>query len=232
MNKYLRSILPTLAIVFLFSAGASTVSAQDVLRQILKRMDDHNKALVSLKANVKMNKLNVQLGENDLYEGSISYLPGRSQKQIYVRIDWKSPVVEHLSIANGEYRLFNPKQNQMIVGKVENAQKNAGAGNALAFMSMNKAQLSQNYTVRYMGDETVSGGVKAFHLELTPKNAAAGYKSADLWVDANGMPIQSKIVERNNDSTTILLYNLQKNATVKASLFRIDPPRGTKVIRG
>ena len=230
MNKYLRYILPAIAIVFLFSATASSVSAQDIVRQILKRMDDHNKALTSLKGNIKMNKVNTQLGETDLYEGDISYLPGRSEKQIYVRIDWQKPK-ESLSIANGEYRLYNERNKQMIVGKVDGAQKNAGAGNALAFMSMNKAQLSANYSVKYIGDETVSGGTSTFHLQLTPKTAAT-YKSADLWVDANGMPIQAKIVEKNNDTTTILLYNLQKNATVKASLFLIQPPKGTKIVRG
>src|SRR6185503_18393491 len=101
MNKYLRFILPAIAIIFLFNAGAGIVSAQGVLQKILKRMDDHNKALTSLKGSIKMNKVNTQLGENDLYVGEISYLPGRSEKQIYVRIDWKSPAVEHLSVADG-----------------------------------------------------------------------------------------------------------------------------------
>src|SRR5829696_5081617 len=119
MHKYFRFVLPALAIAFLFSASAGVVSAQDVLRQILKRMDDNNKSLVSLKGNIKMNKFNAQLGENDLTEGDISYIPGRSEKQIYVRIDWTKPVVEHLAIANGEYVLYRPRTKQAIVGKVD-----------------------------------------------------------------------------------------------------------------
>jgi len=231
MKKYFRVVLPAIAILFLFNAVSSEVSAQGVLRDILKRMDDHNKGLTTLKSNIKMSKVNTQLGESDLYDGDLTYIPGSSDKQIYVRIDWKSPAEEHLSVAKGEYRLYSPRRNQMIKGKVDNAQKGAGAGNGLAFMSMNKAQLSENYSVKYLGDETVGSGVKTFHLELTPKKPTS-YKSADLWVDSNGMPVQARIVEKNTDTTTILLYNLQKNATVKLNVFMIEPPKGTKIVQG
>ncbi|HEX6126808.1 MAG TPA: outer-membrane lipoprotein carrier protein LolA [Pyrinomonadaceae bacterium] len=234
MNKYFRFILPAIAILFLFSASAANASGQDILRQILKRMDENNKSLTSVKGNIKMNKFNAQLGENDLTEGDISYLPGRTEKQLFVRIDWRKPVVEHLAIANGEYVLYRPRTKQAIVGKVDGVKGNQKTGGALAFMSMTKAQLSENYTVRYVGDETVTGGakpVKAFHLELTPKKPTS-YKSADLWVDTDGMPVQAKIVEKNNDATTVLLFNVQRNATVKASLFKISPPKGTAIVQG
>lgn len=231
MNKYLRFVLPTIAIVFMFSAGAGAASGQDVLRKILKRMDDNNKSLTSLKGSIKMNKFNSQLGENDLTEGNINYIPGRTDKQIYVRIDWTKPVVEHLAIANGQYVLFRPKAKQAIVGKVDSVKGNGKAGGALAFMTMSREQLSQNYTVKFIAEETVTGGVQTFHLELTPK-AATSYKSADLWVDANGMPVQARIVEKNNDTTTILLSSIQRNATVKANVFKISPPKGTNIVQG
>lgn len=231
MNRFLRFLLPVIAIAFLFSASATDVSAQDILRKILKRMDDNNKSLTSLKGNIKMSKFNAQLGENDLTEGDVSYLPGRSDKQIFVRIDWAKPVVEHLAIANGQYVLYRPRTKQAIVGKVDSAKGNSKSGGALAFMSMSKDQLSANYDVKYAGEETVSSGVNTFHLILTPKTATT-YKSADLWVDANGMPVQAKIVEKNNDTSTILLSNIQRNATVKTSVFKISPPKDVKIVQG
>ena len=54
---------------------------------------------------------------------------------------------------------------------------------------------------------------------------------ADLWVDGNGMPVQAKITEKNNDTTLVLLSNMQKNVTIKASEFKINLPKGTKIIR-
>ena len=232
MNKYFRFLLPAIAFVFVLSAFSAEVSAQTgVLREILKRMDTNNKALVSLKSTIKMNKMNAQLGENDLTEGSLSYLPGKSEKDIYVRIDWTKPVVESLAIANGKYVLYRPRTKQAITGSVDSTKGNSKSGGALAFMTMSKAQLSANYDVKYAGLENVSSGVETHHLVLTPK-AATSYKSADLWVDNNGMPVQAKIVEKNNDSTTILLTNIQRNATVNASVFKINPPKGTAIVQG
>src|SRR5688572_5275987 len=87
MKKYLRFVLPAIAIVFLVNASAGVVSAQDVLRQILKRMDENNKSLSSLKGSIKMAKHDSVLNETDIFEGSINYIPGRSQNEMYIRID-------------------------------------------------------------------------------------------------------------------------------------------------
>jgi outer membrane lipoprotein-sorting protein len=211
--------------------SAAPVNAQGVLNDILKRMDANNKSLKSLKSSIKMSKHNAQLDEYDLYEGSVQYLPAPVKEQIKVRIDWAKPVVEHLAVGGGQYILYRPRLEQAIVGKVDNAKQGAGAGGALAFMSMNRAQLKANYDVAYIGEETVNGSVRTWHIQLTPKSANS-YKGADLWVDANGMPVQAKVVEKNNDSTTIQLTNIERNATVKGDVFAIKPPKNTKIIQG
>ncbi|MEP7149741.1 MAG: outer-membrane lipoprotein carrier protein LolA [Acidobacteriota bacterium] len=194
-------------------------------------MDDNNKSLTSLKSSLKMNKVNTQLGENDLTEGNLSLIPGRSDKQIFLRIDWTKPVLEHLAIANGKYVMYKPIANQAIVGSVDSAKGKSKSGGILAFMTMSKAQLSENYDVKYSGEEKVNTGVNTFHLVLTPKKPDS-YKSADLWVDSNGMPVQVKIVEKNNDTTTLLLSNIQRNVTIKANVFKISPKKGTAIVQG
>jgi outer membrane lipoprotein-sorting protein len=216
-------------VVAIFSA--TPASAQGVLSDILKRMDTNNKGLKSLKSSIKMSKYNPQLDEYDIYEGTVQYLPAPVKEQIKVRIDWAKPIVEHLAVGGGQYILYRPRLEQAIVGKVDQAKNGAGAGGALAFMSMNRAQLKANYDVVYIGEETVNGSVRTWHIQLTPK-AANSYKSADLWVDANGMPVQAKVVEKNNDSTTIQLTNIERNATVKGDVFAIKPPKNTKIIQG
>ena len=222
--------LAIFAVIFaIFSAVPA--NAQGVLNDILKRMDANNKSLKSLKSSIKMSKHNAQLDEYDLYEGTVQYLPAPVKEQIKVRIDWAKPVVEHLAVGGGQYILYRPRLEQAIVGKVDNAKQGAGAGGALAFMSMNRAQLKANYDVAYIGEETVNGSVRTWHIQLTPKSANS-YKGADLWVDANGMPVQAKVVEKNNDSTTIQLTNIERNATVKGDVFAIKPPKNTKIIQG
>lgn len=217
--------------IALMLASSTAVSAQGILAEILKRMDDNNKGLKSLKSSIKMSKHNSQLDEYDVSEGTVQYLPAANKDQIRVRIDWAKPMVEHLSVGQGQYILYRPRLEQAIVGKVDKAQGSANASGALAFMSMNRAQLKANYDVTYLGEATVNGSVKTWHLKLTPK-ATGTYKSAELWVDPNGMPVQAKVFEKNNDSTTIQLTNIERNATVASSVFQLKPPKGTKIIQG
>lgn len=229
----MKRILGLVAFALVISAASSTqVLGQDVIGTILRRMDANNKALKSLKSSIKMDKLNSQLGESDVSEGTVQYLPAATKEKVRVRIDWAKPAVEHLSVGGGKYMLFRPRLQQAIVGNVDSSPKsNAGAGNALAFMTMSRDQLKANYDVTYQGEATVNGSVKTWHLKLTPKNATS-YRSADLWVDPNGMPVQAKILEKNNDTTTIQLTNIERNATIPPDVFSIKPPKGTKIIPG
>lgn len=97
-------------------------------------------------------------------------------------------------------------------------------------MNMSRAQLKANYTVEYLGEATVGGSVKTWHLRLTPKTKTS-YKSSELWVDKDGFPVQSKVVENNNDTTTVLLSNIKKNVTLNGASFQINLPKGTKIIK-
>lgn len=213
----------------IFAGGVSNASGQGIINEILTRMDNHNKSLTSLRANATMVKTNAQLGVSDTSEGSTAYLPIKG-KDPAVRIDWTSPQKESLAVVNKQYVIYRPALSQAYTGTTDSAKGNAKAGSALAFMNMSRAQLKANYTVRYLGEETVKSGAKTWHLELTP-NARTSYKSADVWVDGDGMPVQSRVTEHNNDTTTVLLTNLQKNVRINTSEFKIDLPKGTKVIK-
>jgi outer membrane lipoprotein-sorting protein len=232
INKGLGAIFTFLAVTIMFGAGlVSQASAQrGVLGEILHRMDEHNKSLVSLKADVKMDKLNAQLGETDTTSGTTSYLPKTAKRVMYVRINWTKPVEEQIVIIGDAYKLYRPRLKQLYVGKTSDVKGNKVPGNALAFMSMSQAQLRANYEVNYIGEES-TGGTKTWHLELIPKTNTS-YKSAELWVDGNGMPLQAKIIEKNADTTTVLLSNIQKNITIQPVEFVIDVPKGIKPIQG
>ena len=221
---------------FIISAFALSASAAhgQVLTEILRRMDANNKALQSLRADVTMVKTNTQLGESDTSVGTTSYLPKspKTKNTMYARIDWTKPVEEQISVIGDSYELYRPRLNQVIQGKTNSAQGNAKASGALAIMTMSKDQLKANYTVVYLGEENVSGGTATWHLQLTPK-AANTYKGAELWVDKDGMPRQAKVLEQNNDTTTVLLANIRKNETIKGDTFRLNYNKNkVKIIKG
>jgi outer membrane lipoprotein-sorting protein len=230
MRNYFRLGLAAAALMLFFNAFVVTeTKAQGAYDVVLKKMDEHYKALTSLRASVTMVKFDSLLQENDKYEGTTMYLPAKG-RDAYVRINWSKPAEEILSVVNGKYVIFRPRLNQAIIGETKNTRGSSKANNALAFMNMSRAQLKANYTIRYMGQETVSGGTPTWHLELTPKTKQK-YKLADLWVDGNGMPIQAKVTEDNNDTTTVLLTNLQKNATINAGEFEVALPKDVKIAK-
>jgi len=228
-RSILIRIFPAIFAAFVIAAAANDASAQGIINEILNRMDAHNKALTSLRSNVTMVKENAQLGgAQDTNEGRVAYLPLKGKDPL-VRIDWVKPK-ETLSVVNKQYVIHRPALNQAYTGNTDSAKGSGKAGGALAFMNMSRAQLKENYTVTYLGEETVKDGTKTWHLQMTPKKPTS-YKSAEVWVDGNGMPIQSKVIEKNGDTTTVLLTGLQKNVRVDKSEFQIKLPDGTKVIK-
>lgn len=222
-----------LILVFVFAAGASQISAQGVIGEILKRMDAHNKSLLSVQADVKMVKYNAQLKIPDTYTGTTSYIPSsvkKTRNKIYMRLDWTSPAVEQVSVIGEDYRLYKPRINQYYEGKVEKAKTSAGAGNALGFMTMSREQLRANYDVQFIGQVLLEGKTPVWHLQLNPKTNTS-YKHAELWVDGNGMPLQGRVTERNDDTTTVLLTNVRTNQDIDTKIFVLNIPKGAKRIQ-
>lgn len=232
MKSFLRLNLAAIAVTLFFNAFAVTdTKAQGgPLNEILKRMEVNRNTMKTLRSDVTMVKYNAQLKESDTTQGRSIYLPAKG-KDAYVRIDWTKPLEETLTVVNGKYTLYRPRIKQALVGNAKEAQGNGKATGALSFMNMSKEQLKANYTIKYLGQENVSGGVPTWRLELTPK-AAEKFKMAELWVDGNGMPIQAKVIEKNNDSTTVLLSNIEKNASINAAQFAVKLPKGTQIVKG
>ncbi|HSK71225.1 MAG TPA: VIT domain-containing protein [Pyrinomonadaceae bacterium] len=198
-------------------------SGLSVMGEILQRIETHQSRLTSLRANIKSSRYNAQLGETEINEGTIIYLPFK-EGRANIRIDWLKPSPEILSFVDGRYVFYRSKLNQAMTGN-DDPQR----FNAFAFLKLSKEQLKANYAVRYIGEEQINGSVPVWHLQLTPKTTSV-YKSAEMWVDASGMPVQIKVIENNGDSLTIQLSNLQKNTVVRRSEFMFNLPKGTKII--
>lgn len=231
MRKALRFSFFVISLVLLMSSLSVTEArAQNILGEILRRMDMNNKALQSVRSDVTMAKTDVVIGATDTTYGTTSYLPKTAKRGAYIRVDWTRPVEEQISVIGDNYELYRPKLNQVIVGKVNKSKNSSSVGGALGFMNMSKEQLQANYSVVYLGEEQVSGGTQTWHLQLTPKTQTS-YKQAELWVDKDGMPRQAKITEQNNDTTTVLLSNIQKNVSLDGKIFKLNYPSSVKKIK-
>jgi outer membrane lipoprotein-sorting protein len=178
-----------------------------------------------------MEKYNSQLRDKDQYVGNVMYMPA-SGRNAYVRIEWQKPQHEILAVANGKYRLYRPRLNQVLEGKSGSVNGKGGAGGVLDMMYMSKQQLEAKFQpVEDVREETLWGNVSTIHLTLVPKGNA-GYKYAEIWVDSAGMPVQTKIVEKNGDATTMRLSGMERNAKLSTDDFNLKLDSNVKIIKG
>lgn len=229
MKQFSRLGIFAIALTFFFGAFAVSNSNAQVLNVILDRMENHKNALQSMEADVTMSVYDSTLKISDVTSGNTYYLPGKG-RDAYVRINWTKPVNETLVVKDGKYILYRPKLEQAIVGKVSAKNKNTKSNNALDFMSMSKSQLKKNFKIQKLDNVTMDGE-EVWHLKLVPQTKKS-YQYAEIWVDGNGMPLQAKMVEQNNDTTTIRLNNVKENIVIDANIFSLKLPKGTKVVDG
>jgi len=195
-----------------------------VIGAILKRIEAHQKALRTLRADMTMTKFDARLSETDIKQGSVKFMP--QSNDYWLRIDSTNPAPESFSIIGNQYLVYLPNQKSASAGTMSDAQKNE----FVIFSHLTKGKLKETYDIKYLGEDKVNGITPAWHLELTPKTKSR-YKTIELWVDADGMIIQSKSVETNGDWSNISLTNLQKNVQIQAIDFKIVLPKDTKIIK-
>lgn len=229
-----RLISAGLVVAFILSvviAYPTTTNGQGagLVSSVLSRMEKNRQSLKTLRAGISVVKYNSQLGVEDKYNGVVIYMPGQG-RQASVRIDWSSPRREVLSVSNNKYTIFRPALNVAYTGDSRKMRDNK-AGGLLEMMNMSRGQLEARFhPVKDVREETLWGGVSTIHLTLVPKGNA-GYKYAEVWIDTAGMPVQTKIVEKNDDSTTMRLTALEKNHKINPSDFAVKLDSNVKVVK-
>jgi len=213
-----------LALFTLF--GVNTLKAQQGVNSALKRMQDHNKALQTLNATLR--RVNKDNGLNIVtlnQTGELFYVPAENGKA-YVRINWTDPD-QVLLVVKTTYWLYMKEPNQYYTGKLGKNTKVKGV-DALGFMGKSRKELADEYDTVYVGLEKVNG-VSSDHLKLTPK-ARSNFKSVELWIDKDGMPVHISVTEKNDDTSNLSFSAIKKNLRLSADLFKWKPPSNAEKI--
>jgi outer membrane lipoprotein-sorting protein len=232
MKKLVPPTLVALMLAALVAMPLPATNAQaGFVSSVLTRMDRQKQSLRTLSADISMEKYNSQLRDSDKYYGTIRYIPAGGRAASFVRLDWQKPQQEILVVANGVYILYRPRLKQYITGPT-NSVHSGKDNDVLALLNMSAAQLRSRFgDFQDTREETIWGGVHTTHLKAVPKTAA-NYKYIELWVDDSGLPVQTKMVEKNDDSTTMRLSNVDKNSDIPASTFKLDLDSSVKRIKG
>jgi outer membrane lipoprotein-sorting protein len=198
-----------------------------LVSSVLSKMERNRQSLKSLRSGISMEKYNPQIGLAEKFNGIVLYMPGAG-RSASVRIEWSSPQHEILAVSNGEYVLFRPRLRTAYKGRTG---KRKEASDILELMNMSRTQLQMRFEPFQDVREESLYGVSTIHLKLVPKGAAS-FKYAEIWVDSSGMPVQSKVVEKNDDATTIRLSAIERNPKISAPDFNIKLDPDVKIIRG
>jgi outer membrane lipoprotein-sorting protein len=210
------------------SNNANAQSA-GVVSSILSRLERNRRDMKSLRANISMSKWNSQIRDEDKRNGNLAYVPGVGRNSS-VRIEWNSPQ-EILAVSNGEYTLYRPRFKTAYLGNT--ARSKGGRANGMwEFLSMSGSQVKTRFeNLQDIYDETLWGDVKTTHFKLVPKGNAS-FKYAEVWMDDSGMIVQTKVIEKNDDATTVRLTNLQRNVGISPDEFRLQLGDDVKKVRG
>jgi outer membrane lipoprotein-sorting protein len=215
--------------IVLASPKSANAQSAGLVSSVLNRMERNRQSLRSLRASLSMEKYNAQLRDSEKYSGVVLYMPG-SGRDASVRIEWQKPQHEILAVSNGQYTLFRPRLNMAYKGSSKSNKNKAGG--VLEMMYMTKQQLEARFQpLRDVREETLWGGVGTIHLTLVPKGNAS-FKYAEIWVDKGGMPVQTKIVEKNDDATTMRLSGVERNLKISADEFSVKLESNVKIVKG
>lgn len=224
-----------LVVTFILSAlvlvSPTTTNGQGagLVSSVLSRLEKNRQSLKTLRAGISVVKYNSQIGTEDKFQGVVIYMP-EAGRQASVRIDWNSPRREVLAVKDGKYTIFRPLLKVVYTGDARKMRDNK-AGGLLEMLNMSRGQLEARFQpVKDVREETLWGGVGTIHLTLVPKGNAS-YKYAEVWIDSAGMPVQTKIVEKNDDSTTMRLTGLEKNQKINPSDFDVKLDANVKIVK-
>ncbi len=223
------ALLAVLTAAFFVGVPSANAQSAGLVSSVLNRMERNRQSLKSLKASLSMEKYNAQLRDKDNYQGVLAYMPAGGRDAL-VRIEWQKPQHEILAVSNGQYTLYRPRLNMAYKGNSKSSRNKAGG--VLGMMYMTRQQLeSQFHPVKDVREETLWGGVSTIHLTLVPKGNSS-FKYAEIWVDSSGMPVQTKIVEKNDDATTMRLSSLERNLKLPGDTFDLKLDSNVKIVKG
>jgi outer membrane lipoprotein-sorting protein len=236
MKKFFALSLATLMLAssLAFAPRPARAQGPGLVSSILNKMERNRRDLHSLRAALMMQKYNAQLKDYDMSVGELQYVAGGSSNSSNVRVEWTRPARELLAVSGGRYTLYRPRLAQAFVGSTSSAKGNAKVSGVLGFsLNASGAQLKNQFDVEFAGEgQLYDGGPQVWMLKLTPKGGA-GYKFAEVWVDqSTGMPVQTRVTEKNGDSTLVRLTNIERNARIPSDAFKLDLPAGVKIVKG
>jgi outer membrane lipoprotein-sorting protein len=212
-------LLPTLFLLAipLASFGAT---AQDVLAKLDQSAPKFN----SMTANLSRLTYTKVIDDKSIEEGKIS-LKKAGPRDIMVVIDFVKPDTRTVAFRGRKAEILYPKLK--TVQEIDLGKRTDLIDQFLLVgFGTSGQELQSNYSVKYVGEETVADQ-KAHRLQLTPKKEK--FQALELWIsDSGGYPVQQKFVQSSGDYHVFTYRDVQLNPTLADEAFKMKVPKGFK----
>jgi outer membrane lipoprotein-sorting protein len=197
------------------------------LNEVLSTMDKGARTFTGVTAQVKRTSFTAVIDDKSDETGTFALK--RKGSNVMMRIDFTAPHNRTVSFQGRKASIYYPKINTVQEYDLGKQRELVDQFLLLGFGTSGK-QLSQNYKLKYTGDETVSG--RGTHrLELTPKsrNVAEQVKRIELWIDpGTGQPMQQKFHQSGGDYTLIQYSNLELKPGLPDTAVALQLPANVK----
>jgi outer membrane lipoprotein-sorting protein len=211
-------------ILFLAPMAVSATTAEDVL----SKLDQSAAKFSSMTGNITKLSYTKVIDDKSTEEGTIA-LRKLSARDLQVLIDFKKQDPKTVALRGGKAEIYYPKLKlvqELDLGKRTDLMDQF----MLVGFGTTGRELKSNYSVKYVGDETVAGQ-KASKLELIPNAAERREKlqKLELWIDSDEFyPVQQKFIQPSGDYYLFTYKDVKVNPQVGDEAFKLKLPKGVK----
>jgi len=207
--------------------AANTAFADNELNAILKKIDEKQKSVETMKGQFVQRK-SLSLLQNEIVSKGTMYFK-RPQRMVW---EYKEPE-KNTMIVNGNIVWFYlPDLKEATRFDLSQKAEIKSIFEKMAIgMGQSAEEMKKSYDVSLL-KKIRKSDKNIIVLQLIPKDAAISnfFKKIHLWFEEDGVLYKTELFERNNDMTIIEFKNMKFNASISDSVFDFSPPNNVKVV--
>ena len=217
--------MQVLKILFLSIPLAGFATTTD---EVLAKIDQSAPKFSTMSAGISQANYTKVLDEKTVETGQIS-LKKSGPRDLAVLIDFTKPNPRTVAFSGRKAEIYYPKLKTVQEYDLGKRSDLLNQFLLVGFGTTGK-ELKKNYSVKYVGDETV-GGQPTHRLELIPSPSASIEKlqKLELWVAADGAyPVQQKFIQDSGDYYLITYTDVKLNTQLGDDALKLKLPKGVK----
>lgn len=229
-----KAPISIILLCILVPAFRATLSAQDPLDAVFKKMDTAAASFRTTQAEFEWDRYEKVINEvDDIQSGTVYYrrVGKEANKDIEMKADIVKPDRKYVLFSEGKIRMYLPKPDQVTVYDSGKNRSDYETYLVLGFGGSGQ-DLRKAFDVTYLGSETISG-VATAKLQLIPKSekVRGTFKQILLWIDPErGISVQQQFFEPQGDYRLAKYSSIRVNEKIPDEVFKLKTTSKTQTI--